>query len=228
MAISIPTQPDLPPEGEMTEMERVYISECPPGLWPENQDSNFGAHRKCIADVFQEVYDEIVEISNNTFVATANRWLYMWESQMGLPINPPGRTLEQRRNRVRVRMLRGPFTWGLRHDVIASVLALPASGPVPEFTAAGIPFDLTQSDDRGIPLYAETEITVEMFHVDEMVEQFHYRVGITDGVIYDPVTLTRELLRITPAGITFEIGTDYVKTGGAGSPASGGGPKATT
>lgn len=223
--IHLESQPTLPPEGEMTQLEQAFIEESPPGLWPDNQDSNFGSHRKVFCQLLQENYDELMEILANVFVDSANRWLYLWEYQLGLPTNPPGKTLNRRRARVRSHLLRGPFTNFLRNTIIENTIDLPVAGPVPEFSPAGIPFDLTSSDDSGIQLFAESAVTGAMYYVVEDVENFYYHVEIVDGVVYDPVVLRRELERITPAGISFDIFDALVKTGGAATAQSGGGPK---
>ena len=197
----IPNQPTLPVEGEFSVMEKAYLEESPPNLWPENQNSNFGAHRKVFCDELMIAYDDQQSIENNIFISTADEFLDMWEQLYGLPVFPTGKTVSQRREIIIARGVRGPFTRAMRNQVIDSLLSPGVAGPPVELIPEGVPIPA-----GGIPLYIEgAAIAPPYFRVVENITNFSYNVEIETGVTYDLTVLTRELTRITPAGISFTI-----------------------
>jgi hypothetical protein len=197
----IENQPVLPEEESFSVLELAYIEESPPNLWPENQNSNFGARRKVVCDQMMIAYDDLQTLLNNIFISTADEFLDMWEELYGLPTFPAGKNIAERREIVIARFARGPFTRSMRDHVIDSLLSPGVVGPVVQLIPEGVAIPPT-----GIPLYNEASgIAPPYFQVIENITNFSYRVEIETGVTYDLTVLTRELTRITPAGISFTI-----------------------
>src|SRR4051794_29165101 len=95
-----PFQPTLPDEIQFTDAEFAFMEDCPPKLFPENQDSNLGLIRKIFCDRTQELADQQQTIYNERFVPTAEQFLDEWEIDTGLPINPTGISIAQRRSNI--------------------------------------------------------------------------------------------------------------------------------
>lgn len=196
----MPTQPVLPPEGEYTDLERLFISEQPKLLWPTNQNSNLGVLRKALTDLPQEAVDQISELFLELFVVTASGYLSRWEEQVGLPKNPPSLTTLQRRNLILSRLIKTPFTRTRRREIVESYLR-PTLGAAPQFTPEG----LALTPD-GIPLFSDvlTDVT-DLYFIVEDIEGFAYYVYISDAATVNEVALNRDLFFFTPAGIYFQI-----------------------
>lgn len=142
-------QPTLPAEQPFSDAELAFMDESPPGLFPENQDSNFGfAVRKIFSDRVQELINQLDTIYNEKFVSSSLNYLSEWEIQVGLPVAPTGWTLPQRRNAVTNRLRKGAFTNAARRSIVENFITI-TFGPAPAFDASGLPLDA-----GGIPLYS--------------------------------------------------------------------------
>jgi hypothetical protein len=195
-----PHQPVLPDEVTFTEAELVFMDESPPGLFPENQDSNFGfIIRKIFSDLAQDIANWQDIIYNEHFVNTSSRFLDQWEIELDLPAQPPGYTMEARRAAVTARIQRGPFTRGRRDELIRKYVQS-TYGTVIQLVPQGVPIDAT-----GVPIYGEAADTSSLFQVFEDQPNFQYTVWIAATNSPNLADLTRELKRITPAGIRFTI-----------------------
>jgi len=145
-----PFQPDLPPEETFTDAEFSFMEESPPGLFPENQDSNFGyVIRRVFSNFIQDLANEQMTLYNERFVETSTDYLDQWEMEVGLPVNPSGITLDQQRLTVLNRLRRGPFTRDRRDALIASYLQASYGTPI-ILTPSGVPLS-----SGGVPIYGE-------------------------------------------------------------------------
>jgi hypothetical protein len=195
-----PNQPTLPPEGNFTEAELVFMDESPPGLFPENQDSNFGfILRKIFSDLAQDVADWQDILYNEHFVSTATRSLPQWEIEYGLPPVGAGATIEFQRANVVARVQRGPFTRARRDNIIRTFVQTTFGTPI-QLVPQGVALDL-----GGIPIYGESADVSSLFMVVENIPGYSYLVWIAATNTPNLVALNRELKRITPAGISFTI-----------------------
>lgn len=195
----MPLQPTLPAEGTYTEVEKDFIDLQPPGLWPENQDSNFGQVRKVITDIVQECVDEINHLSAEAYIATADEYLGLWEEIVHVPISPAGKTTTERRTIAGPRLHYGAFTRTRRREIVESFI-IATFGESVALTSSGV--ELTSG---GVPLYSGTFSLTGTYNIVEDVENFSYDVRILDTVTVDADALEKELERITPAGISFTI-----------------------
>lgn len=213
--MEIPPQPILPPEGEYSELEFALIEEQPE-TFPTNQDSNWGFLRHVTAAELQQLADALDIIFRNRFVGSALEYLEQWEQEVGLPTNPP-KTAELRRREIAGRTSKSPFSRKRRNALIEQFLTA-TFGTSQAFTADGIPIDAS-----GVPLPADAVPDVSsLYVVQEFITQFKYDVGIDISVGVDIEGLSREIDRITPAGIEWNITQDYFKSFGAISQAVGG------
>jgi hypothetical protein len=195
-----PFQPTLPAEGEFTEAELNFMEESPPGLFPENQDSNFGLIiRKIFTDQMQLVADQQTTLYNERFVDTSEEFLDEHERSYGLPVAPVGRTLQERRTDVMLRIQVGPFTRTRRQMIVEQFITATFGNPL-QLTPDGIPLVA-----GGVPLFSEASSLTGLYAIVEDIPDFSYEVRIKDTVTPDVVGLTRELNRITPAGISFTV-----------------------
>lgn len=216
------------PLGSYSIIERAFISEEPSGLWPPNQNSVHGFHRKVFCDVLMKIALQLDLLLNEKFLDTTNEFLEAHEEELGLTLNPANVTLAQRRSALQARRKRGPFTNSLRRQVIESFIQGALTGGTPAtFGTAGIKIGVS-----GIPLYSGLSGSASNFYtIVENVGAFSYQVIIDSRVTPDLTGLTRELTRITPAGISFTLtggggATLVQKTGGAKSSSKTGGTKA--
>lgn len=208
-----PFQPTLPAEINFTQAELVFMDESPAGLFPENQDSNFGyIIRKIFSDLAQDVSDWQNTLYNERFVETAIQFLDQWEVDVGLPANPTGISIAQQRVAVLSRLRRGPFTRTRRNSVIEDYIATTFGNPI-QLVPEGV--EITAA---GIPIYGESANPATLYRVYENQPIFSYEVWIANTTTPDVNSLTRELKRITPAGIAFNIDNaqanilDYFRT----------------
>jgi hypothetical protein len=142
-------QPTLPAEVPFTDAEIAFMDESPPGLFPENQNSNFGyVIRKIFSDRVQELINQLNTIYNEKFVLTSVTYLDEWEETVGLPVNTGLFTQSQRRNLILNRLRKGPFTRASRRAIVESFITA-TFGDAPGFDPAGIAID-----SSGIPLYS--------------------------------------------------------------------------
>lgn len=195
-----PYQPTLPEEVAFTDAEYAFMEEEPPGLFPQNQDSNFGwIARKVFTDVIQSMIDLQIHLYNERFPETSYEYLDEWEKMMGLPTSPSGVSLRQRRSDVLVRLDRGPFTNKKRRDIVEKYIFATFGAPIlllPE----GVPLVAA-----GTPIYGEqsTNIT-DLYRIAQDVPGYYYVVEILSSIT-PAAGMERELRRITPAGIDFSI-----------------------
>lgn len=204
MSQTIPTptphQPPLPPEEKFTEAELVFMDESPAGLFPENQDSNFGfIIRKIFSDLAQDVANWQDIIYNEHFATTSNRFLDQWEIEVGLPVAPTDISIENQRTAVIARLRRGPFTRPRRDGLIEDYIKTTFGNPI-QLVPQGGPLTL-----GGIPIYGEAGDISSLYDVIENQTAFSYTVWIAATNTPNLNSLTRELKRITPAGISFTI-----------------------
>jgi hypothetical protein len=193
-----PHQPFLPAETHFTDAELTFLDESPPGLFPENQDSNFGFMiRKIFSDLTQNIINWQTTLYNEHFASTSTQFLDQWEIDVGLPPNPSGISIAQQRSAVLARLQRGPFTRTRRNAVIESYIKTTFGTPI-QLVPAGVPFDGT-----GIPIYGESGNPSTFYRVYENQPNFSYEVWIASSTNPDANSLTRELKRITPAGLSF-------------------------
>jgi hypothetical protein len=205
--------PVIPSEGAYTETELRFIESQPPGLWPENQNSIFGQFRKVLCDELQARRDEIDMFALERFTPTSTRYLSLWEEMLGAAIAPTGKSTAQRRAVLHARMSYGAFRrtgHASRNDIIEQFVAstITGAGGMAAFSPSGIPFGA-----GGIPLYGAGGVVTDKYRVYEDLANFAYAVWIDSANVPDMNALTRELSRITPAGITLTF--DTTKTGTA-------------
>ena len=195
-----PNQPTLPAEGAFSQAELIFLDESPPGLFPENQNSNFGyIIRKIFSDVAQDIANWQDILYNEHFVSTSTRFLDQWEIEVGLPPNPPDISIELQRAAVLSRLQRGPFTRPRRDAIIAQYVETTFGNPI-QLVPQGVAIS-----SSGIPIYGESGDVSSLFDVIENIPGFSYTVWIASTNTPNLTSLTRELKRITPAGISFTI-----------------------
>lgn len=192
-------QPTLPPEGQFSDLELVFIEESPPRLWPENQDSNFGALRKVLTDPLQEAADLIAQLFSEMFVATTVVYFSRWEDEFDLPQARHNQIVENRRFWLKNRAIRSPFTRTRRKNLVEQAI-IETFGAAVALTPDGVPIP-----PEGIPLYSGEFDVHHLYRIDEQVEIFHYTIHIKEDIAVDMNALPRELEWMTPSGITFEI-----------------------
>lgn len=218
-------QPSLPAPSVLNEQELNFLDDSPPGLFAENQNSNIGLKRKIFSDQMKEVSDQIATLWAERFVSTASQTLDQWEEEVGLPINPSGLTTQQRRARILARRQKGPFTRARRQQIVETYL-LSTFGLTTQLTLQGA--ILTAG---GLPLYSDATSLVGLYTITEDVTNFHYTVTINSSAQIDQQGIQRELEKVTPAGISFNITYSIItpptqtisKTGGGRSVASSNG-----
>jgi hypothetical protein len=199
-AETTPFQPTLPVEGEFSDAEIAFIEDSPPGLFPENQDSNFGyIIRKGFTDEIQILSTQQQTIYNERFVATSQTYLSMWELEVGLPVAPTNLTIPQRRNTILSHLRKGPFTRSRRAATVENFITA-TFGESASFGTGGIVLV-----SAGVPLYSGLTSLTNTYQVVENIAGYSYDVRILNSITVDQVALIRELTRITPAGISFTI-----------------------
>lgn len=193
------TQPILPAEGVPTDMEQLFISEQPANFFPTNQNSNFGALRKLITDELQGAIDQLLFLSDETFIKTSTEYLGLWETEMGLPKNLAGMSTALRRTFLLNRRSIAPFT-RTRRQLLVELFIEETFGQVVEFTIDGIPLDA-----GGIPLFDDPGTVASLYSITENITNFSYVVWVDSGQDIDQAGLTRELAWITPSWISWSI-----------------------
>lgn len=190
----------LPPESTYSEMERSWIENEPPYLFPGDQTSLWGQARKVFADYLQEnISNKLDQIYNmlDPSVADSNG-ITLWEIMLGIPVDT-NKSLELRRAFVQSRRQRGPFTRTRRRAIVEAFIAA-TFGPAVAITSSGIPLEA-----GGVALYSGEDSLVGTYNIIEDIPNFSYEVRILDTVTVNEDGLTRELERITTAPITFTI-----------------------
>lgn len=193
-------QPTLPVEIAPSDAELDFMDLSPGGLFPDNQDSNFGfAIRKMWCDRITELAGQQTTMYNERFPDTATQFLDDQERQYGLPIAPSSLTTAQRRQQVLNRIRVGPFTRARRIAIIESFIVATFGDSV-QLTPAGVPMSAA-----GVPLYGEGGTVGSLYRIVEDIENFAYTIRISNTVTPDNVGLHRELDRITPAHISYSV-----------------------
>jgi hypothetical protein len=190
----------IPAEGTYSDIERDWIDNEPPGLFPGDQNGYYGQVRKVFADYLQVLADMLTTWYSNLDPATVNLDdMPEWENELGIPLNAANRSLPQRQAFAMSRLQRGSFTRTRRRLLVEAFITATFGVPI-SFTAGGVPFDGT-----GIPFFAEDIGLAGTYNIVENIPAFSYDVRILNTFDIDQAGLQRELERITPAGITFTI-----------------------
>jgi len=193
-------QPILPAEVPPSDAEFDFMEQEPGGLFPQNQNSNFGfIIRKIWCDRTQNIADEQALMYNEKFPETSTQFLDVHEQQYGLPIAPSTLTIDQRRSAVLNRIRVGPFTNARRTAIVESYITA-TFGTSIQLLPPGVAMV-----SGGVPLYGEPGTVSTLYKIVETVGSFHYDVRIKNTVTPDDVGLHRELDRITPAGISYSV-----------------------
>ena len=188
-------QPILPLEIDFTDPELNFMDESPRGFFPENQDSNWGWKRKVFSDVMWELYGQFHLLYSEMFPSTAQEYLDEWERMVGLPPNPPNKSVGQRQQAVLNRLRGGPFTRTQRRLIVESYITA-TFGDALQLLPPGVPMIVA-----GQKLYNEPGDVKHLYMILETVEQFKYEVRIKTGMAIDQIGLERDLRWYTPAGI---------------------------
>lgn len=195
----IPNQPTPPVEGAYNEIEQLIDAEQPLGLWPHNQNSNYGMVRKVLADHIQSAVDTLSDLYDETFVDTSLGYLGRWERELRLPVGTAF-SAAHRRTLAHSRRSISPFTDFRRKDIVERFLLDTLGGTATSITASGIPIVV-----GGITLFSGAVSLVGLYRIYENVPNFSYSVRIKNSVTPDIAGLLRELTHITPAGISFAV-----------------------
>lgn len=194
MSAITPFQPTLPAEGAFTDAEIAFMEDSPPGLFPENQNSNFGfVIRKIFTDKIQQLIGQQQTLYNERFVETALTFLDVWEGDYGLPVAPTGRTVAQRRQDILSRIQVGPYTRARRRTVVENFISATFGAGV-LLTPAGVPIG------AGIPLYSGASSFVGLYAIREnytwknLLANSSFEVNTTG---WTPVGTAVALTRIT-------------------------------
>lgn len=196
-----PGQPTIVPPSTPTGDAIVdFIESSPPGMFPENDDSNFGfAIRGLWAAKVEDLIAQQDLIYKERFVDRSELFLDEWERETGTPAFPAGFDLTTRRAIVKGRLRKGPFTRAKRKEIIERYLKATFGGGV-SFPPTGI------SIGSGIKLTGGStapDVTA-VYKIVEDIPNYLYHVYILNT--YTPAAgMQRELKRITPAGIEFDI-----------------------
>jgi hypothetical protein len=197
-------QPALPAEGTYGEIEQNFIENSPPGLWPDNQDSNFGQLRKVLLEPLQECSDKLTVLDLEMYAATAEIYLSLWEQELNLPIAPTGKTPQNRRDVIASKLVYGPFTRTRLNALIESFIVT-TFGSAASLTPEGLALDA-----GGIPLFSGVSSLADAYRIYEDIRNYSFELWIKSAVTPDMSSLTRELTRIVPGGHSYTI--DNTKT----------------
>jgi hypothetical protein len=193
-------QPVLPLPVPFTEAEKNLADEEPPSLFPDNQNSNWGFLRKIFADKIQEISDQIGTLYQERFPLSSQLYLDKWEYEVGLPSPSSSLSTAQRRQAIVSRLNTGLFTRTRRKLIVENYLAA-TYGDAIQLTPSGVALV-----PAGVPIYSGLTAGVgTLYTITEDIPNFHYTVTINPAVTPDLVNMTRELERITPSGISFDI-----------------------
>jgi hypothetical protein len=198
----VTTFPDITTETVPVDVELDLAENEPPGLLPTDQTSYWGVLRAVFAAEIQVLADQMAQWYLNLDPRTVDEDdMPEWEYEVGLPVNPAGRGLEQRRSAVISRRWRGPFTRTRRAQVVESFIGVVLGIPPLIFTEDGLIFT-----DDGLEFGTDAVGDLEtLYAIVEDIPDFSYIVYILDDVDEDTDGLVRELTRITPSGITFTV-----------------------
>lgn len=195
-----PLFPVVPPVAPFTDIERDFVDNEPPGLFPVDQTSYWGQIRKVQADLLQDLVDMMDQWYRNLDPNTVDESdISEWEFIEGLPVAPAGKSLEERRAAVISRRARGPLTRARRRAIVESFISS-VVGPPLQFFPDGIPFT-----PDGMQFFSDPGAVTSKYEIVEDIPNFTYTVYVLTSAGVDEAGLTRELERATPAGIDFEL-----------------------
>lgn len=193
------TQPVLPPEGLWTDAELTFRDEEPRRLFPENQDSNWGLLRKVFSTELDDLHQKLNLIYTEMFPQTSVEFLDEWERLCGLPRNPFGKTLTERRSLIIARLQQGPFTRSRRYQIVKAFIDA-TFGESIKLLPGGVPIPL-----EGIPIFNDVP-EGEYFRIVEVVEDFYYEIQILSSITgVDEAGMTAALEYVQYSGLHFEI-----------------------
>jgi hypothetical protein len=187
-------------QGAYTDIERDFIDNEPPGLFPTDQSSVWGQVRSVYGAYLQTLADMLTKWYGNLDPATvSDDDLPEWEEMLNLPAGNTTLTTTARRANIIARFQRGPFTRTRRRLLVESFIT-PTFGTAISFDPTGVPFV-----SAGIPFFSGTSSLTGTYNIVENIPAFSYQVRILNTITVDTIGMTRELTRITPAGIAFTI-----------------------
>lgn len=190
-------QPILPPSGVLTSTELHYAEETPYGVFPGNQDSNWGFFRKIFSDELRKAIEQLDLAYRERFIKSSVEFLDEHETMLGLPADPENLTLSERRARLFGRLHFGAFTKARRRQAVENYILATYGSPI-QLLPGGVALV-----SAGVPLYAESGAQVANFYrIYENVEGFAFLVKVGSAVSPDITAMQREFLYMTPAGIT--------------------------
>ena len=190
----------ISPEGVYTDIEHDFIENEPPGLFPGGQDSTWGQIRATYAAELQAIADTLTKWYGNLDPATVSSDdIPEWEYMLHLPQSNMALSDAARRNNIVARYGVGPFTRTRRREIVESFITATFGAPI-IFDPTGVPFV-----SAGIPFYSGSTSLIGTYNIVENIPAFSYQVRILNTIAVDTVGLTRELARITPAGIVFTV-----------------------
>lgn len=193
--MATPFQPTLPAPVGFTEAELNFHDEEPPGLYPDNQNSNWGLIRKIFSDQNQQFADQLEMLYSEAFVNTASAYLDRWERDVSLP-PIPGNPVATRRANILSRLGKGPFTRQRRDALIENFIQATFGAPA-QFLPEGLALD-------SIPLYGEQAPVKSLYRVYEDIRNYSFEVWIQNATTPDIASLSRELARISPYAYTID------------------------
>jgi hypothetical protein len=188
------------PEATYSDIEHDFIENEPPGLFPSDQTSVWGQSRKVFSDHLQGIADTLAKWYGNLDPRTvSDDDLPEWEYMLDLPAGNIALSPAQRKSAIVSRFTRGPFTRTRRKQIVESFIA-PTFGAATLFSSAGIPLDAT-----GVSMFSGSSSIAGTYLIIEDIPNFAYKVYVLTSLSVDVTGLTRELTRITPAGIAFTV-----------------------
>ena len=192
----IPTQPP-----QVSEAEFNFMEDSPPEFFPDNPESNFGLKRRLWTTQMQEIIDQLNLTYLERFPTSSTQFIDEWEITVGLPVGTDTSEagIAARRNRVVSRLRKSAFTDELIRQVVEGFIAVTFGAPL-MLTVPGVEIPV-----GGLTLYGEGGNISSTYRVYHDIENFSYTVYIRSDITPDIVGLSRELTRITPAGISFTI-----------------------
>lgn len=193
-------QPTLPLENSYSDVEKEFIELSPRGLYPENQDSNYGQFRKITTDIIQECVDFLTILDVEMYPSTSSRYLSLWEEMFGLPVASAGKTDAQRRALIQPFLRQGVFSRGRRNGVIESFI-LPLIGAGSDITLLPPGVDLPAG---GTTMGSGLTSLIGTYRVYEDIRNFTWDLWIKSSVTPDIAGLTKELKRISPYTFTID------------------------
>lgn len=190
----------IPAEGTYGDIEHDFIENEPPGLFPGDQRSVWGQVRATYAAHLQVISDLLTTWYGNLSPYTVMPGdIPEWEYMLDLPPSNMALTDAARMANIQSRFKRGAFTRTRRRQIVETFIAA-TFGIALEFDSGG--FALVPA---GLPMFSGSTSLDNTYVIVEDIPHFTYKVYVLNTISVDTVGLTRELVRITPAGITFTL-----------------------